>query len=46
MKIARGDIVEINKPEIGYEIRLLKEETEVTLKKVNNLLEKLKKKNM
>ncbi|KXH86923.1 DUF3006 family protein [Sporosarcina sp. HYO08] len=46
VNIAQGDIVEISKPEFGYEIKVLKEETEVALEKVNNLLQKLKKKNL
>lgn len=43
--LQEGDIVEIEKTETGYEINVLKEETEITRNKVNTLLEKLKNKN-
>ncbi|MEK5214611.1 DUF3006 domain-containing protein [Psychrobacillus sp. FSL H8-0487] len=40
--LREGDLVEIDKSEIGYEIKVLKEETEATREKVSSLLEKLK----
>lgn len=43
--LQEGDIVEIEKTETGYEINVLKEETEITRNKVSTLLEKLKNKN-
>lgn len=43
--LQEGDIVEIEKTETGYEINVLKDETEITRNKLNTLLEKLKNKN-
>jgi len=43
--LREGDLVEIDKSEIGYEIKVLKEETEATREKVSSLLEKIKTKN-
>ncbi|WP_419958007.1 DUF3006 family protein [Psychrobacillus psychrotolerans] len=43
--LREGDLVEIDKSEIGYEIKVLKEETEATREKVSSLFEKLKTKN-
>lgn len=43
--LREGDLVEIDKSEIGYEIKVLKEETEATREKVSSLLEKIKNKN-
>lgn len=44
-ELKEGDIVTISDTSGGYEIEVLKEETEVTLDKVNALLEKLQNKN-
>ncbi|MEK3952550.1 DUF3006 family protein [Psychrobacillus sp. FSL K6-1464] len=43
--LREGDLVEIDKSEIGYDIKVLKEETEATREKVSSLLEKIKTKN-
>ncbi|WP_438310749.1 DUF3006 family protein [Sporosarcina sp. FA9] len=45
-KLSEGDIVNIDKVDSGYEIIVLKEETEDMKDKITNLLEKLKNKNM
>lgn len=44
--LQEGDIVEIEKTETGYEINVLKEETDITRNQVSSLLEKLKNKNI
>lgn len=43
-KVSEGDIVNIKKVDSEYVIEVLKEETKITLDKVNTLLEKLKNK--
>lgn len=44
-QVAEGSIVLIEQLEAGYQIEVQEEETEITLEKVNALLEKLKNKN-